>query len=117
MKKKFFRLLNFVRKLIKLSKPLEEDFEQHISQTKIQKAMQADKEFLTHYPVFFGKAVAEIREEGREEGLEQGREQEREHLIMNARRIMGFSAEQIAKINNLQVLYVQSIIDKFEKKE
>jgi hypothetical protein len=105
--KKFFRLLNFVRKLIKLPQPLEADFEQYISQPKIQKAMQADKEFLTHYPIFFEKAVAEIREEGRE--------QEREHLIMNSRRTMGFSADDIAKILGFQVLYVQSVIDKFEK--
>jgi hypothetical protein len=110
--KKFFRLLNFVRKLIKLTKPLEKDFEQHISQPKIQKVMQADKEFLTNYPIFFEKAVAEIREEG----LEQGRMQEREQTIMNLSRGMGLSAQQIADVQHFHLQYVQSVIDKFEKK-
>ena len=107
--KKFFRLLNFVRQLIKLTKPLEKDFEQHISQPKIQNVMQADKEFLTNYPVFFGEAVAEIQADAREK--------ERETIIMNAHDTMGFSAEQIAKFAGFDVHYVESVIDKFEKKE
>ena len=122
-KEKFFRLLNFVRQLIKLTKPLEKDFEQHISQPKIQNVMQADKEFLTNYPVFFGKAVAELQQEAHEQGLEQGLElaeerveREREKIIMNAYHTMGFSAEQVAKFAGFHEQYVQSVIDKFEKK-
>ncbi len=109
--KKFFRLLNFVRKLIKLSKANESDFEKFvsiISKPKNLKVMQADKEFLINYPTLFGDAVAEIRQEGREE--------EREIIIMNLRQEMGLSAVQIAKTIHLQVQYVQSVIDKFEKK-
>jgi hypothetical protein len=115
-KKKFFRLLNFVRQLIKLPKPLEKDFEQHISQPKIQKVMQADKEFLTNYPIFFEKAVAEIREEGREQGLEQGMMREREKIIMNIYRKNKHSADLIADLTGFHEQYIQSVIDKFEKK-
>ncbi len=82
--------------------------------------MQADKEFLTHYPVFFGKAVAEIQEEAREQGLEQGlergREQEREHLIIHFWQSTGYPVEKIADVLGFNIQYVQSVIDKFEKK-
>jgi predicted transposase YdaD len=74
--------------------------------------MQAEKSFLINYPTLFGNAVTEIREEGREEG----REEERESTIMQLRQKMGLSAEQIATIKDFTVQYVQSVIDKFEKK-
>ena len=70
--------------------------------------MQAEKSFLLNYPTLFGKAVSEIQEEA----LEKGREQ----TIMNIRQKMGFSAEQIANMTDFTVQYVQSVIDKFEKK-
>jgi DNA-binding transcriptional regulator YiaG len=79
-----------------------------ISQSINQQPMQAEKSFLINYPTLFGNAVTEIREEGREE--------ERESTIMQLRQKMGLSAEQIATIKDFTVQYVQSVIDKFEKK-
>jgi hypothetical protein len=109
--KRFFRLLNFVEQLIKLPVEFEneyKDFVAHISQPVNQQPMQAEKSFLINYPTLFGNAVTEIREEGREEG--------REIMIMKFRRKMGLSAEQIANSTDFSVEYVQSVIDKFEKK-
>jgi hypothetical protein len=113
--KKFFRLLNFVEQLIKLPVEFEneyKDFVAHISQPVNQQPMQAEKSFLLNYPTLFGKAVSEIQEDALEEGLEKGREQ----TIMNIRRRMGFSAEQIERLTGFTVEYIQSVIDKFEKK-
>ncbi len=73
--------------------------------------MQAKKEFLLDFPVFFGEAVTEIREEGREEGRKEERVKT-EKIILNLHRTMGLSAIQIADMNDLSVEYVQSIIDK-----
>ena len=74
--------------------------------------MQATKEFLTDFPAFFGKAIAEISEDVREEGREEGVEQERKRLILYWYTSMGLSAKQIAKTMVLTVEYVQSVIDK-----
>jgi hypothetical protein len=101
---------------ILLPKKLEYEFKNYISQPKIQESMLYTKEYLTKSSIF-ENAVTEIRKEEREQGLEQGREQEREHLIMNSRQRMGFSAKQIADILGFHAQYVQSVIDKFEKKE
>ena len=77
------------------------------------------KEYLTESSIF-SNAVTEIRKEERKQGIEQGIEQaekrEREKTIMNMRREMGLTAKQIAKVKRLHVQYVQSVIDKFEKK-
>jgi hypothetical protein len=118
---KSFRLLNFVRHLMTLPSNLQKEFETFIESPKIEGKMPIDKETLR---MFARHAVAELQEEAREEGLEQGlgqgeergRVQEREKIIMNARRTMGFSAEQIAKFAGFHVQYVQSVIDKFEAK-
>jgi hypothetical protein len=44
------------------------------------------------------------------------KKREREKTIMNMRREMGLTAKQIVKVQRLHVQYVQSVIDKFEKK-
>jgi hypothetical protein len=116
-KHKSFRLLNFVAHLMTLPETLETAFKEFIQSPKIEEKMPIDKETLM---LFGGRAVAELQEEAREQGEARGeargRAQERELLIMNSRRTMGFSVEDIAKILGFQVLYVQSVIDKFEKK-
>ena len=67
---------------------------------------------MLNYPTLFGKAVSEIQEESLEQRLEQGLEK----TIMNIRRKMGFSAEQIANITDFTIQYVQSVIYKYEGK-
>jgi predicted transposase YdaD len=101
-----------------LPEPLETVFKEFTQSSKIEKKMPIDKETLM---LFGGRAVVEIQEEAREQGEARGeargREQERELIIMNLRRGMGLSAQQIADVQHLQVQYVQSVIEKFEKKE
>ena len=85
--------------------------------------MKADKDFLETYSVVLGidEAIDEIRhedaEKGIEKGIEKGREEEREILIMAIRNKMGFSDEQIANMTNFSVEYIQSVINKFERKK
>jgi predicted transposase/invertase (TIGR01784 family) len=120
-KQKSFRLLNFVNHLITLPKDLQEEFQNFTQSPKIQEKMPIDKETLM---LFGGKAFAELQQEaieqgiekGIEQGIEKGAEKERMRLIMNARRTMGVSAEQIANMMGLNTHYVQSVLDKFEKK-
>lgn len=81
--------------------------------------MKADKDFLETYSVVLGidEAIDEIRHEAAEKGIEKGREEEREILIMTIRNTMGFSDEQIANMTNFSVEYIQSVINKFERKK
>ncbi len=105
---KLYRLINFVEYLITLPKELELEFKIFSHQPKIEKKMEADKEFLETYSNILGikKAIKEFREEGREEG--------REELIMNIHNKMGFSAKQIANMTNFSVEYIQGVIEKHE---
>jgi predicted transposase/invertase (TIGR01784 family) len=100
-----------------LPKTLETAFKEFTLSPKIQEKMPISKETLM---LFGGKAFAELQQEaieqGIEKGIEKGAEKERMRLIMNARRTMGVSAEQIANMMGLNTHYVQSVIDKFEKK-
>lgn len=77
--------------------------------------MKADKDFLETYSVVLG--IDEAIDEIRHEGIEKGREEEREILIMTIRNTMGFSDEQIANMTNFSVEYIQSVINKFERKK
>jgi hypothetical protein len=117
-KQKSFRLLNFVRHLITLPPDLQEEFQKFTHSPKIQEKMPIDKETLV---LFGGRAFVEMQEEAREQGEAKGeargREQERELTIMTIRRNKGYSADLIADLTNFHVQYVQSVIDKFEKKE
>jgi glycerate-2-kinase len=97
-----------------LPEPLETVFKEFTQSSKIEKKMPIDKETLI---LFGGRAVVEIQQEASEQGEARGREQERELTIMNLRRGMGLSAQQIADVQHLQMQYVQSVIEKFEKKE
>jgi predicted transposase/invertase (TIGR01784 family) len=90
----------------------ENDFKSYIVQPKMQKVMEETKESMMEYPSIYGKAINEIRQESEEKGIEKGME----ITIMNIRRKMGFSVEQIATMTDLNLDYVQSVIDKFEKK-
>jgi hypothetical protein len=111
-RKKLSRLLIFVRHLIKLPKNFENDFKSYITQPKVQHNMEETKESLLEYPSIYGKAINEIKEETREAVLQE----EREKTIMNIRRTMGFSVEQIANMTDFTIEFVQSVIDKFEQK-
>jgi predicted transposase/invertase (TIGR01784 family) len=86
----------------------------------MQKVMEETKESMMAYPSIYGKAINEIRQESEEKGIEKGMEKGIEKgieiTIMNIRRKMGFSAEQIAKMTDLTVTYVQSVIDKHVQK-
>ena len=73
--------------------------------------MQATKEFLLDFPAFFGKAVAEIREEQREL-IRAERENWLPNGIVKLHQIHGASAIKIAEVFDLTVEYVQSILDK-----
>ena len=80
--------------------------------------MHVDKESLM---LFGGRAaIAEMQKAALQEGEAKGearrRVQEREQIIMNIRRNKGHSAELIADITGFHEYYVQSVIDKFEKK-
>ncbi len=114
-RKKLSRLLIFVRHLITLPQDFENDFKTYIAQPKIKTVMEETKESLLAYSSIYGKALDEIRKEERQEGRQEGRQEERDSLIMDIRRKMGFSAEQIANITSFSVEYIQSVIDKFEK--
>jgi hypothetical protein len=70
--------------------------------------MEETKESLLEYPSIYGKAINEIKEETRQIALQE--------TIMNIRRKMGFSVEQIANMTDFTIEFVQSIIDKFEQK-
>jgi hypothetical protein len=118
-KRKSFRLLNFVRHLMTLPEGLETEFKNFTESPKIQEKMNVDIESLR---LFGGKtALDKIQKEAHEQGLEQGLEQgimlEREKTIMNFWRGMGLTARQIADVQHWHEQYVQSVIDKFEKKE
>ncbi len=115
---KLYRLINFVQQLVVLPKDLEIEFKQYVHQPKIEEKMEANKEFLETYSVYFGieKAIDEIREEAAEKGMEKGRVQEREELILNIHDKMGFSAEQIANLTDFSVEYIQSVINKYANK-
>jgi predicted transposase YdaD len=107
-RKKLSRLLIFVRHLIKLPKNIENDFISYIAQPKVLYYMEETKESLLEYSVIYGKAINEIKEEALQEG--------QEITIMNIRRKMGFSVEQIANMTDFTIEFVQSVIDKFEQK-
>jgi hypothetical protein len=111
-RKKLSRLLIFVRHLIKLPKNIENDFISYIAQPKVLLNMEETKESLLEYPSIYGKAINEIKEETRQEALQEGQE----ITIMNIRRKMGFSVEQIANMTDFTIEFVQSVIDKFEQK-
>jgi hypothetical protein len=111
-RKKLSRLLIFVRHLIKLPKNFENNFKSYIIQPKVQNNMEETKESLLEYPSIYGKAINEIKEDVRQETLKE----EREKTIMNIRRTMGFSVEQIANMTDFTIEFVQSVIDKFEQK-
>jgi predicted transposase YdaD len=74
--------------------------------------MEETKESLLEYTSIYGKAINEIKEETRQEALQEGQE----ITIMNIRRKMGFSVEQIANMTDFTIEFVQSVIDKFEQK-
>ena len=73
--------------------------------------MEIILESMMEYPSIYGKAINEIRQEAEERGIERGME----IVIMNIHRKMGFSAEQIADLNDYSVEYVQSVINKQEQ--
>lgn len=111
-RKKLSRLVIFVKYLIKLPLNLENDFKDFILHSKKeQKMMKVTKEDLMDYKGIFGDAVAEIREEGEQKGLEKGLTL----TVINLRREMGLSIEQIANLTGSTIEFVQSIIDKVEK--
>lgn len=118
-KRKLFRLINFVQYIVTLPKNLELEFKQFAHHPIIEEKMKADKDFLETYSVVLGidEAIDEIRHEAAEKGIEKGREEEREILIMAIRNKMGFSDEQIANMTNFSVEYIQSVINKFERKK
>jgi predicted transposase YdaD len=74
--------------------------------------MEETKESLLEYPSIYGKAINEIKEEVRQET----RQETLQETIMNIRRKMGFSVEQIANMTDFTIEFVQSVIDKFEQK-
>ncbi len=78
--------------------------------------MEETKESLLEYSSIYGKAINEIKEEVRQETRQVVIQEEREKTILNIRRKMGFSAEQIANMTDFTIEFVQSVIDKFEKK-
>jgi hypothetical protein len=107
-KRKLFRLLNFVAHLMTLPKSLESEFKNFTQSPKIQEEMNED--ILETVMLFGGRTALDKMQQ-------EARVQEREKIIMNAHHTMGFSAEQIAKFAGFDAQYVQSVIDKFEKKE
>jgi predicted transposase YdaD len=94
----------------------ENDFKSYIVQPKIQKVMEETKESLMEYPSIYGKAINDIRQESEEKGEIIGENKGKEIIIMNIRRKMGFSAEQIASMTDLTTEQVQSVINKHEQK-
>ena len=115
-RKKLSRLLIFVRHLIKLPKNFESDFKSYIAQPKMNNVMEETKESLLEYSSIYGKAINEIKEEVRQETRQVVIQEEREKIILNIRRKMGFSAEQIANMTDFTIEFVQSVIDKHEQK-
>ena len=92
--------------------------------------MQYKKEFLLDFPVFFGEAVAEIRQEGFEigykEGLEIGHKEGQEiakaelgawlpKAIINAHQMYGFTAKQLSEGLEYPLEYIQSVLDTLKK--
>ena len=110
---KLLRLLNFVKYLVKLPENLELEYTKFIAPPKNEKEMEYTEDFLTEVAPNTIKAI-------RAESMEKGRaelEKEREEFIMNWRDKLGYNAEQIAPMMpKLTVKYIQSVIDKFEKK-
>ena len=75
--------------------------------------MKVTKEDLTIFGNSFTEILVTERTEGRTEGQEEGQEM----TIMQIRRKMGFSAEQIANITEFTAEFIQSVIDKHEQKQ
>jgi predicted transposase YdaD len=78
--------------------------------------MEETKESLLEYPSIYGKAINEIKEDVRRETRQEAIQEGQEMTIMNIRRKMGFSVEQIANMTDFTIEFVQSVIDKFEQK-
>ena len=111
-RRKLSRLIIFVKYLIKLPINLENDFKNFISQPKVKQGMQLTKEELQDFDYIFGVALAEIQEDSKQEGLEQGLTT----TVINLRREMGLSIEQITNLTGSTTEFVKSIIDKIEQK-
>ena len=90
-----------------MEKNLANAYNNFVSQPKIEQTMKVTKEDLS----MFTTAVAEIRDEGKAEGIEQGITT----TVINLRREMGLSTEQIANITGTTVAFVQVIIEKVEQ--
>ena len=114
---KLLRLINFVKYLVKLPDNLELEYTKFIAPPKNEKEMEYTEDFLAEVAP---NAIKAIRERSMEKGLEKGLaefEKEREQFIMNWHDKLGYNAEQIAPMMpKLTVKYIQSVIDKFEKK-
>lgn len=114
---KLLRLFNFVKYLIKIPPKFELEFKEYIDQSKNQEKMEYSIDFLE---TFASREVKAIRKEEREKGREEEREkarEEREKAIMNIRKQLGFNAKQIATLLPFPIKYIQSVIEKYEKKE
>ena len=73
---KLYRLLNFVKYLVKLSKPSELVFDDYSKNSKKEKEMQkvvATREYLNTFSPFFEKAINEITEEATAKAREEER--------------------------------------------
>ena len=79
--------------------------------------MKLTKEDLIDLDYIFSDAVAEMQVESEEKGIEKGIEKGLTTTVMNLRREMGLSSEQIANITGTTVEFVQAIIDKYEQKK
>ena len=110
-RRKLSRLIIFVKYLIKLPVNLENDFKNFISQSKIKQGMKLTKEDLIDLDYIFSDAVAEMQVESEEKGIEKGLTT----TVMNLRREMGLSSEQIANITGTTIAFVQAIIEKIEQ--
>ncbi len=112
---KLFRLLNFVKYLIRLPSKFEFEFKEYINQFKNQEKMEYSLDFIE---TFFGSELKAFEQKKHEEGREEGREEsqkEREIAVMNIRKQLGFNAKQIATLLPYPIEYIQSVINKFEK--
>lgn len=140
---KLYRLLNFVKYLVKLSKPLELVFDDYSKDAKKNEEMEkvvATREYLNTFSPFFEKAINEITEEARleerkkvqqeiqeaegkkteaerkkREAERKKTEAERKKTILYFYKQLGLDAKQIVNITDIPVKFVEKTIDDYKK--
>jgi hypothetical protein len=123
----FFQLNTFVTYLIRLPKPLSDDYDTYFNNIKTTHHMvtwEIDRAYIEGQKSIFEKAlneyITEAKQEGLETGMQKGRQEGKqegmtqimEHTVLNIHDSTGMNAQQIANITGYPLEFVQRILEK-----